>query len=92
MATVRWFNAPLLKFRQHTSVSPDDKLLVIIGEHPDSLLIDFVTGKDIEKHDCYCFLFHSILYKQGGDFTAHLTDPRGHLDYPHQHGTQWSHF
>lgn len=30
---------------QHTSVSPDGKLLVIVGDDPDGMLVDSQTGK-----------------------------------------------
>lgn len=30
---------------QHTSMSPDGKLLVIVGDDPDGMLVDSQTGK-----------------------------------------------
>lgn len=30
---------------QHTSLSPDGKLLVIVGDNPEALLVDSQTGK-----------------------------------------------
>lgn len=34
-------------FLQHTSLSPDGKLLVIVGDNPDGILVDAATGKVI---------------------------------------------
>ena len=30
---------------QHTSLSPDGKLVVIVGDYPEGLLVDSQTGK-----------------------------------------------
>lgn len=30
---------------QHTSLSPDGKLLVIVGDNPEGILVDSQTGK-----------------------------------------------
>jgi len=30
---------------QHTSLSPDGKLLAIVGDNPEALLVDSQTGK-----------------------------------------------
>lgn len=30
---------------QHTSLSPDGKLLVIVGDNPEGMLVDSQTGK-----------------------------------------------
>lgn len=35
----------LLFCLQHTSLSPDGKLLVIVGDKPEGLLVDAYTGK-----------------------------------------------
>jgi hypothetical protein len=34
-----------LNMMQHTSLSPDRKVVVIVGDDPDGLLIDANTGK-----------------------------------------------
>lgn len=37
-----------LIFMQHTSLSPDGKLLVIVGDDPEGMLVDSRTGKVYE--------------------------------------------
>lgn len=37
-----------LLFMQHTSLSPDGKLLVIVGDDPAGMLVDSRTGKVYE--------------------------------------------
>lgn len=46
---------------QHTSLSPDGKLLVIVGDNPEGLLVDSQTGKVVYSFDlCYKFLMCSV--------------------------------
>ena len=36
---------PILYLMQHTSISPDRKLLAVVGDHVDGLLVDSQSGK-----------------------------------------------
>jgi hypothetical protein len=36
---------------QHTSLSPDRKVVVIVGDDPDGLLIDASSGKVFSRHE-----------------------------------------
>lgn len=40
---------------QHTSLSPDGKLLIIVGDNPDGMMVDSQTGKVL-------FAFNSVIY------------------------------
>ena len=37
---------------QHTSLSPDGKLLVIVGDNPEGILVDAQTGKVLHSMSC----------------------------------------
>ncbi len=39
---------------QHTSLSPDGKLLIIVGDNPEGMMVDSQTGKVL-------FAFNSII-------------------------------
>lgn len=41
---------------QHTSLSPDGKLVTIVGDNPEGLLVDSQTGKVF----LYLFLFTAV--------------------------------
>lgn len=34
-----------LIYLQHTSLSPDSKIITIVGDNPDGMLVDSQTGK-----------------------------------------------
>jgi hypothetical protein len=36
---------------QHTSLSPDGKLLIIVGDHPEGMVIDANSGK-VKPNSC----------------------------------------
>ncbi|CAM8957537.1 unnamed protein product [Rhodiola kirilowii] len=55
----------------HTSVRPDGKLLVIVGDHPDGLLLDSITGKRISTiHGHLDFSFASAWHPDGITFAT----------------------
>lgn len=47
MVSLLWFSYLwFVKFYwQHTSLSPDGKLLIIVGDNPDGMLVDSMSGK-----------------------------------------------
>lgn len=51
---------PSFCFLQHTSQSPDGKLLIIVGDNPEGLLVDSVTGKVCSFVNMTFFFFKSF--------------------------------
>ena len=46
---------------QHTSLSPDGKLVVIVGDNPEGILVDSQTGKVVFSFGlCYKFRMHCV--------------------------------
>lgn len=62
--------AYLLFLMQHTSLSPDGKLLVIVGDNPEGILADAHTGKVKRKLFSpplvYLFFFFFLLVRERG--------------------------
>ncbi|RRT66526.1 hypothetical protein B296_00017115 [Ensete ventricosum] len=48
-AVIIYISTHVLLFLQHTSLSPDGKLLVIVGDDPEGMLVDAHTGKVSRK-------------------------------------------
>ncbi|WVY94071.1 hypothetical protein V8G54_033159 [Vigna mungo] len=56
---------------RHTSLSPDGKLLVIVGDNPEALLVDSQTGKTITPlHGHLDFSFASAWHPNGQIFAT----------------------
>lgn len=56
-----WVFLYLFIWLQHTSLSPDGKLLVIVGDDPDGILVDAKTGKVIySSTSCLLSSFYQI--------------------------------
>ncbi|ONK79284.1 uncharacterized protein A4U43_C01F4810 [Asparagus officinalis] len=55
----------------HTSLSPDKKLLVVVGDNPEGLLVDAHTGKTVqEMHGHKDFSFASAWHPDGQMFAT----------------------
>uniref|UniRef100_A0A7N1A828 DUF2415 domain-containing protein n=1 Tax=Kalanchoe fedtschenkoi TaxID=63787 RepID=A0A7N1A828_KALFE len=61
----------LVESLQHTSVSPDGKLALVVGDDPDGLLVDSVTGKTISTvHGHLDYSFASAWHPNGITFAT----------------------
>lgn len=77
----------VLIWLQHTSLSPDGKLLVVVGDDPDGILVDAKTGKVISSSTSSCLLSsfnHLYLWLSSclPEYSLQTIKPlRGHLDF-----------
>ncbi|KAL6544662.1 hypothetical protein OROMI_023524 [Orobanche minor] len=69
----------------HTSLSPDGKIIAIVGDNPDGMLVDSQTGKgtrpDKKSRDLLLpedIVVESVDYRNALETIAHV---RGHLDF-----------
>ena len=56
-----------LSYVQHTSLSPDGKLLTIVGDSPDGMLVDSNSGKVLvyPGHQLYKYEFYRVYVMTG---------------------------